>query len=139
MGSVLSYPVVHIWRAEGEGAQLQRINENTRDNDQIADQTPSRKFLFENQIRQQHDKEVAESIDDRAVFHVYPRIGIGVQNQYTEKDEIGEDDTPVQIFKYGMFPGAVGTLLQQYLGNGGKKSTTKHEKHKRSIHNAAPP
>ena len=65
---------------------------------------------------QDHDEDVGAGVDDCAVFHVYLGICVGVDQQYCKEDEVGQYDTPVQVFEDGVLMGLVRALFQQNLG-----------------------
>src|SRR5699024_1261502 len=116
----------------------QRIDQNTRNDDQISRQSPPGNFLSQYQRRKNQNENIGKGIDHRTVFHIHPRIGIGVQQQYAEKYTVSGNHSPVQIFKYGMAVRFSRADFQQDLGNRRKKSPRKHQKHI-AIHISATP
>ena len=57
----------------------QGIYENPCHDQKIARKLSLCKLLFQNEIRQQHDKHITERIYDRTIFHIYLRKGICIQ------------------------------------------------------------
>ena len=95
---------------------LECVYDDACDNDQVADEFPLSEAFVQDDTGQDHDKDVSTGVDDCAVFHIYPGVGVGVHQQYCEEDEVRQEHTPVQVFEDGVFMGLVRALFQQDLG-----------------------
>ena len=90
---------------------LQGINQDSRNNDQIPGQRSLCDPFSKQQAGEQENKDIGEGIDDGTIFIGNLCIGIGIQEQHAEKDGIGGDDAPVQIFVNAAFVRGICTLL----------------------------
>ena len=59
---------------------------------------PRENFFFQDPPGKQQDKNIGGSIDHRPEFHIHFGVAPGIQEQHSEKDTIGQDHPPVQIF-----------------------------------------
>lgn len=113
MGKVLICPfypqkIVYLCNRQD---QLQRVNNDSGNDDQVADKFAAGNLFFQDHFREQQDKYIGGGVDDRAIAHIDFCVTPGIQKKNTEKEKIGKDDPPVQIFPQWITVFDIGTLL----------------------------
>lgn len=117
---------------------LQRIDEDTDNNNDIADQFSSGDFFLQNHSGKQKYEDICGCIDDRAVTHIYFCVAPGIQKQNTEEKHIGKYNAPVEVFFQRILIADICALFQKNLGDSRKKGSSQHNQDKCSIHIFAP-